>query len=162
MGLQRFRHDWVNNNGVFLDQRAWNASGRAEREWDLQDGQGCHWAHSWPIQKRPTDPPNYVSAVKSGASHVIDAEDQWCLFFQKLPIYPWAKCFTFVLYLKNKKAILLSLDFIKPLLEPHEPHIHTSHYSHTHSPDTLSQYTPTASTEYILLLYKRYSTEAIV
>ena len=65
-------------------------------------------------------------------------------------------------HLKNKKAILLSLDFIKPLLEPHEPHIHTSHYSHTHSPDTLSQYTPTASTEYILLLYKRYSTEAIV
>ena len=64
--------------------------------------------------------------------------------------------------IKNKKAILLSLDFIKPLLEPHEPHIHTSHYSHTHSPDTLSQYTPTASTEYILLLYKRYSTEAIV
>ena len=60
---------------------------------------------------------------------------------------------------KKKKAILLSLDFIKPLFKPH---IQTSHYSHTHSPDTLSQYTSTAPTEHILLLCKRYSTEAIV
>ena len=106
MGLQRFRYDWVNNNnGVSLDQRVWNALGRAEREWDLQSGQGCHWAHSWPTQKRPTDPLNYISAVKTGANHVIDGEDHWCLFFQRLPIYPWAKCFTFVSYLKNKKAI---------------------------------------------------------
>ena len=59
--------EWLdNNNGVSLDHRAWNASGRAEREWDLLDGQGCHWAHSWPTQKRPTDRLNYISAVKSG------------------------------------------------------------------------------------------------
>ena len=59
---------------------------------------------------------------------------------------------------KKKKVILLSLDFIKLLFEPH---IQTSHYSHTHSPDTLSQYTPTASTEHIYYISAN-STEAIV